>query len=160
MTPKWLTCNTTSNALPTLILAFCPKYCHIKHTGNSLNPGGGGTSSNFRYPGSACKKKKRTQSDLRFCENEGSKRFKINDKGGQLDRKLMENLYKMLKIGLKIPKTGVITVEPPYHAQVWVSPAPPPHPGEDFVPLIVPCHVTNSYQCHKTMSADNWHKWR
>ncbi len=32
-----------------------------------------------------------TQSDLRFCENKGSKRFKINDKGGQLDRKLREN---------------------------------------------------------------------
>ncbi len=28
-----------------------------------------------------------TQSDLRFCENEGSKRFKINKKRGQLDRK-------------------------------------------------------------------------
>ncbi len=26
-----------------------------------------------------------TQSDLRFCENEGSKRSKINDKGDQLD---------------------------------------------------------------------------
>ncbi len=34
--------------------------------------------------------KKWTQSDLRFCENEGSKRFKINEKGGQLDRKLRE----------------------------------------------------------------------
>ncbi len=26
-----------------------------------------------------------TQSDLRFCENEGSKRFKINEKGRKLD---------------------------------------------------------------------------
>ncbi len=33
----------------------------------------------------------------RFCENEGSKRFKINEKRGQLDRKLRENIYKMLK---------------------------------------------------------------
>ncbi len=31
-----------------------------------------------------------TQSDVRFCENEGSKRFKINEKGGQLNKKLME----------------------------------------------------------------------
>ncbi len=36
-------------------------------------------------------KKNWTQSDLRFCENEGSKRFKINEKGGQLDNKLREN---------------------------------------------------------------------
>ncbi len=35
--------------------------------------------------------KKITQLDLRFCENEESKRFKINEKGGQLDRKLREN---------------------------------------------------------------------
>ncbi len=28
-----------------------------------------------------------TQSDIRFCENEGSNRFKINEKGGHLDRK-------------------------------------------------------------------------
>ncbi len=32
-----------------------------------------------------------TKSDLRSCENEGSKRFKSNEKGGQLDRKLSEN---------------------------------------------------------------------
>ncbi len=32
-----------------------------------------------------------------FCENEGAKRFKINKKkGGQFDRKLSKNLYKML----------------------------------------------------------------
>ncbi len=37
-----------------------------------------------------------TQSDLRFCENDGSKRFKNNEKGDQLDRKLWENWYKML----------------------------------------------------------------
>ncbi len=33
-------------------------------------------------------RKKRTQSDVRFCENEGSNIFKINEKGGQLDQKL------------------------------------------------------------------------
>ncbi len=33
-------------------------------------------------------KKKWTQSDLRFCENE---RFQINEKGGQLDQKLRGN---------------------------------------------------------------------
>ncbi len=37
-----------------------------------------------------------TQLDLMFCENEWSKRFKINEKGGQLDLKLKENLYKLL----------------------------------------------------------------
>ncbi len=47
---------------------------------------GGGTSSNFRYVGSA-RKFFWTQSDIRFCENEGSIRFKINEKGGHLDRK-------------------------------------------------------------------------
>ncbi len=41
-------------------------------------------------------KKNWTQSDLRFCEIEGSKRFKINEKSGQLNRKLRENLYEML----------------------------------------------------------------
>ncbi len=37
-----------------------------------------------------------TQSALRFCENEESNRLKINEKVGQLDQKLRENLYKML----------------------------------------------------------------
>ncbi len=32
-------------------------------------------------------KKNWTQSDIRFCENEGSNRFKINEKCGHLDRK-------------------------------------------------------------------------
>ncbi len=43
----------------------------------SLSPGGG-------------------QSDLRFCENEGSNRFKINEKWGQLDRKSRRNFIQML----------------------------------------------------------------
>ncbi len=34
-----------------------------------------------------------TQSDLKFCKNEeSSKRSKINEKGGQLDRKSMRKL--------------------------------------------------------------------
>ncbi len=41
-----------------------------------------------------------TQSDLRFCENEGSKRYKINEKGRQLDwksrRKLIQNVSNLL----------------------------------------------------------------
>ncbi len=41
-------------------------------------------TANFRYPSSACQKKW-TQSELMFCENEGSERFKINEKGDQLD---------------------------------------------------------------------------
>ncbi len=40
-----------------------------------------------------------TQSDLRFCENEGSKIFKINEKGGQLDRKgKIDTKYIVVKI--------------------------------------------------------------
>ncbi len=39
--------------------------------------------------------KKLTQSDLKFCKNEGSIRSKTNERGGQLDgkytRKLMHN---------------------------------------------------------------------
>ncbi len=45
------------------------------------------TSSNFQYLSSA-RPKKRIQPDLRFCENEWSRRFKINEKGGQLHKKL------------------------------------------------------------------------
>ncbi len=41
-----------------------------------------------------------TQSEVTFCENEGSNRFKINEKGDQLDRKtrrkLIQNAYNML----------------------------------------------------------------
>ncbi len=58
----------------------------------SILGGGGwvcGTSLNFWYPRSACGKKW-TQTDLRLCENEASKRFAINEKGGQLDKKLRE----------------------------------------------------------------------
>ncbi len=39
-------------------------------------------------------KKNGTKSDPKFCENEGSKRSKINEKRGPW----IENLYKMLKI--------------------------------------------------------------
>ncbi len=39
-------------------------------------------------------KKTWTQSDIRFCENEGSKRFKINEKGSQMDRKSMRKLIQ------------------------------------------------------------------
>ncbi len=35
-----------------------------------------------------------TQSDLRFCENEGLKLSKINEKGGQLDRKSRSKLIQ------------------------------------------------------------------
>ncbi len=42
--------------------------------------GGGGTSSNFRYPGAA-HEKKWTQSDLSFCKNEWSKNLKLMEKG-------------------------------------------------------------------------------
>ncbi len=56
--------------------------------------GGVGTSSNFQYPGSACKKNNWTQSDLRFCENEGSKRFKTNEKGGSIGSNIKGQLIQ------------------------------------------------------------------
>ncbi len=43
-------------------------------------------------------KKNWTQSNLRFCENEGSKRSKINEKGVIWIESKGENWYKMLKI--------------------------------------------------------------
>ncbi len=57
----------------------CDRQEHSQ-LGNVHTRGGGGTSSNFRSTSSA-RQKNWTQSDLRFCENEGSKRFKINEKG-------------------------------------------------------------------------------
>ncbi len=47
---------------------------------NGFSWGGGGTSSNFRYPGTA-HTQKWTQSDLSFCKNEGSKKIKLMEKG-------------------------------------------------------------------------------
>ncbi len=54
---------------------------------------GWGNSSNFQYPGSG-HVQVWTQLDLRFCENEVSKRFKINEKGAQLDRKLRKKFLQ------------------------------------------------------------------
>ncbi len=48
----------------------------------------GGTSPNVWQPGSAYEKKCWTQSDLRFCENEGSKTSKINEKGWSIGLKI------------------------------------------------------------------------
>ncbi len=47
-------------------------------------PGGEGGGRIHQYFGSQVQHAQRnwTQSDLRFCENEVSKRFKINEKGG------------------------------------------------------------------------------
>ncbi len=45
----------------------------------------------FSNKGSVCDKKW-TQSDLRFCKNDGSKRSMINDKRGQLDPKIKEKI--------------------------------------------------------------------
>ncbi len=39
-------------------------------------------------------KKTWTQSDIRFCENEVSNRFKINEKGGHLDRKYTRKIIQ------------------------------------------------------------------
>ncbi len=41
------------------------------------NMGGGGTSSNLRYQGTAHE----TKMDLSFCKNEGSKNLKLMEKG-------------------------------------------------------------------------------
>ncbi len=48
--------------------------------------------------------KKWTQSDLKFCKNEGSIRSKTNEKGGQLDRKLRWKLIQNAKNWCKILK--------------------------------------------------------
>ncbi len=56
---------------------------------SNSSPGGGVTSSNVWYPGSARKKMYSMKSKF-FCENEGSKRFKTNEKGVQFDCKLRE----------------------------------------------------------------------
>ncbi len=108
---------------------------------------GGGTSSNVWLAGSV--REKRTQLDIRFCENERSQKIKIIVKGCQLDRKLTlgpsisgtkcdrdkpiisterggqsycVEVSNRDSIGLKMAKTGVITAEPPYHVQVWEYP--------------------------------------
>ncbi len=38
--------------------------------------------------------RKKNGSDLKFCKNEGSIRSKINEKGGQLDKKLRRKLMQ------------------------------------------------------------------
>ncbi len=55
-----------------------------------------GDSCKFSVPRFSTRKRNWTQSDLWFSMKILSQRFKINEKGGQLDRKLRENLYKML----------------------------------------------------------------
>ncbi len=56
------------------------------------NPGRGGEVNHHIFIGQVQHMIKNcTQSDLRFCENEGSERSKINEKGGQLDRTTGEN---------------------------------------------------------------------
>ncbi len=57
------------------------------HKTMSERPGVGGTSPYFRKGGLA-RDKKWTQSDLKFCKNDGSIRSKTNEKWGQLDKKL------------------------------------------------------------------------
>ncbi len=56
--------------------------------------------------------KKWTQSDLRFCKNEESKRSKNNKIGGQQDgksrRKLVENMLQNNTFGKMIPTLGQI----------------------------------------------------
>ncbi len=64
------------------------------HKTISERPGVGGTSPNFQSGVSARDKIKWTQSDLKFCKNEGSIRSKTNEKWHQLDRKLRRKLIQ------------------------------------------------------------------
>ncbi len=76
------------------------KFACIQHANHAqwrvATRGRRGYFFKFSVFGFSTREKNLTQSDLRFCENEASKRFKINEKGVQLDRKLRENWYKML----------------------------------------------------------------
>ncbi len=64
------------------------------HKTMSERPGVGVTSPNIRQGGSARDKTKWTQSDLKFCKNEGSISSKTNEKGGQLHQKLRRKLIR------------------------------------------------------------------
>ncbi len=62
----------------------------------------GGYFTKYLVGGISTWTKNWTQSDLRFCENEGPKRSKINENAGQLDwksrRKLIQNAWNVLTI--------------------------------------------------------------
>ncbi len=60
--------------------------------------GGGGVLQHIFGRGVHHAIKNWTETDLRFCENEGSKRSKINWKRGQLHQKSKQNSYKLLII--------------------------------------------------------------
>ncbi len=68
------------------------------NSNNSWNSGGRGWYfTKFSVAGfSGMQKKKRAQSDLSFCENEGLKRSKINEKGVNWIENHREFFYKML----------------------------------------------------------------
>ncbi len=51
--------------------------------------------------------KKWTQLDLKFCKNEGSIRSETNEKGGQLDRKFIQNGKHWCKILFKLDQLYV-----------------------------------------------------
>ncbi len=60
-----------------------PVFLHVFYM--HIIPGGGGNFTKYLETVCSMQTKNWTQSDLRFCENEGSNRSKINKKGGQLD---------------------------------------------------------------------------
>ncbi len=73
-----------------LMLGFEPRTFQPDHRHSycsTLHPAGGGGGVILQI--FSCQvqhvKKKWTQSDLRFCENDGSKISNINEKGGQLN---------------------------------------------------------------------------
>ncbi len=64
------------------------------HKTMSERPRVGGYFTKFSVGRFGTRSKKWTQSDLKFCKNEGSIRYKTNEKGGQLDRKLRRKLIQ------------------------------------------------------------------
>ncbi len=60
----------------------------------SERPGVGGYFTKFSVVRFGTRYKKWTQSDLKFCKNEGSIRSKTNEKWGQLDRKVRQKLIQ------------------------------------------------------------------
>ncbi len=68
-------CNKISNNIPLATMIDFMSHIFIKFSVSVFSK----------------QKKNCIQSDVRFCKNEGSNIFKINVKGGQLDRKLIQN---------------------------------------------------------------------
>ncbi len=64
------------------------------HKTMSERPGVGGYFTKYLVGRFGTQYKKWTQSDLKFCKNEGSIRSKTNEKGSQLDQQLRRKLIQ------------------------------------------------------------------